>query len=500
MAGTPSVVTILHTNDLHGHVLPWSGWEGELSGKRVGGFDRLATAVWQVRAEMGPDQVLLLDAGDTLSDTLIGRQTTGRAILELMNFLRYDAMAVGNHDLDFTVETLREQIREARFAVLAANLVDRDTRRGFTRSYLIREVGGVKVGILGLAYPNTALTSSPRNVTGLEFREGAATANELIPLLRRDGAELVVVLSHLGLSADKQLAERVRGIDVIVSGHSHNRMRAAMRVRDTLIVQAGAHGSDLGRLDLTVHNGHILRHASRLITLDHALIEPDAEMQHLISSLTAPFCEELDERIGEAAQPIVRAQTLAGQEPGTRDAESPADALFADILREETRSDIALLPGLGYGVAIPRGPITAAQLHNLIPHDTAVVVLQLSGSAIHAILEQTLQNILSEDPSERVGGIIQVSGLNVRYDPHGSVQRRVREVSVNNESLKPDRLYRVATISSLANGGYNYRTFGEGRAREEYGDQYLIIRDWISRHGPVKTPPLGHIQKIPAED
>ena len=277
------------------------------------------------------------------------------------------------------------------------------------------------------------------------------------------------------------------GIDVIVGGHSHNRMRAAMRGGNTLIVQAGAHGSDLGRLDLTVHNGHILRHTRSLITLDHDVIGPDSDMQHVISSLIAPYREELDERIGEATQPIVRAQTLAGQEPSTREAESPADALFADILREETRSDIALLPGLGYGIAIPCGPITAAQLRNLIPHDTTIVVWQLSGSAIHATLEQTLQNVLTEDPRERVGGIIQVSGLQFRYDPRAVFPRRVAEVTVNGEPLTPDHVYRVATTSVLAEGGTTTE-----RLKRDVAGKTTAINTRSSRTGSAAKDRVKH--------
>ena len=447
-AAPKKMITILHTNDLHGHVHAWQGWEGELGGKTIGGMDRLATAIKQVRAE-GGSHVLLLDAGDAIGDTMTAAETKGGAILRIMNALEYDAMAIGNHEPDFSMARLRTLMEVARFPILAANVREKKSDELFARPYLIREVSGVKVGILGLAYPNTARTTAEKNVAEVEFLDIPSVAREFVPKMRAAGAEIIIALTHCGLGADIKLAQAVPDVDVIVGGHSHNRVTPAIREGATIIVQAGAHGSDLGRLDLQVADGKIMHFESRLTLLDHAAIGSDAATAKLIAELTAPFKTELEKPLGEATEPIIRAQTMAGPKPRKRDEQSPADSLFADILREKTGSDIALLPGVGYGVAIPAGPIMAAMLRNLVPHESDVVTMTLTGAQVREILRQAVENAYSDDPQRKVGGMIQVSGLRFTHN----------EQSVVTDSLDPARMYRVATNSMLADCGHNYGTF-----------------------------------------
>lgn len=269
----PVELTILHTNDIHGHILPWHGWQGEMNGQTIGGFDRLAAVVAQVRSKRA--NVLLLDAGDTISDTMIAAESKGSVVTDLMNVLRYDAMTIGNHEPDFGPEVLRERIAGSRFAVIASNVQDRARGALLTNSYIVKDYAGVRVGILGISYPKTPLTTARKNVEGLEFGEAAEAAAMYIPAMKKESAGIVVVLSHLGLNAEKHLAETVPEIDVIVGGHSHNRMREPIRVGRTLIVQAGAHLSDVGRLDLTIDGGKIVRYRRDLILLDNTKIQGD---------------------------------------------------------------------------------------------------------------------------------------------------------------------------------------------------------------------------------
>lgn len=488
-----SALTILHTNDLHGHIEPWTGW-GELDGKRIGGLDRIATAVADVRREVGAEKVLLLDGGDTIGDTMIAVETEGRAVVEAMNAIGYDAMVIGNHEPDFGPEALARRIGEARFPVLAANLY----RKGgghFATPYVLRTINGVRIGVIGLAYPNTALTTASKNVAGLEFRDAIDTARELVPQLRREGAQLVVVLSHFGLSAEQHLAREVPGIDVIVGGHSHNRMVEAERVGETLIVQAGAHGSDLGRLDLTIENGRVTGHRRHLILIDNDLLQPDPRVADVVHAALAPHRERLDETVGAAGGTVARAQTLAGQEPGPRDEPSPADMLFADIVRRETGVDAALLPGVGYGVAIPPGSIAAGGLRNLIPHDSKVVTMTLTGAQVREILEQSLENTYTKDPRVKVGGLVQVSGLTFAYRRDAKRGERLQEVRIGDEPLDPGRRYRVATNTLLAQGGHRYRTFTEGQDRRELGSQYELVKSAIGRAGTLVAPAEPRVRR-----
>lgn len=486
------LLTVLHTNDIHGHVQDWAGW-GDLAGKRIGGMDRLAAAINQVRQEAGEDRTLLLDAGDTIADTMIAARTEGRAVVETLNAIGYDAMVVGNHEPDFGPEVLATRAKEMHFPLLAANLIRKSDNRPFVTPYIIRTINGIRVAILGLAYPNTALTTQEKNVEGLEFRDAIETARAYLPRLRSE-AELVIVLSHLGLSHDKELARQVAGIDVVVGGHSHNRMQEALRVGDTLVVQAGAHGSHLGRLDLELENGKVTGHRRDLILIDSDRFERDPDVARRIAAQLHPHEQAHREEVGRSSDVLPRAQTLAGQDAEPRDKESPVDMLFADLIRAATTAELVLLPGVGYGVALSPGVIRAAELRNMIPHDSKVVKMTLTGAQIKEILEQSLENIYTEDPRMKVGGIVQVSGLNVKYKRSAPYGKRVSRVMIGDRSLEPTRRYQVATNSLLASGGHRYLTFLKGQDKQELGMQYEIIRAALKN--VTVSPPHGGRMEI----
>ncbi len=489
-------LTILHTNDIHGHLNAWQGWEGELAGKTVGGMDRLATAIKQARADAGASNVLLLDAGDTLGDSMIADETKGRAIIDAMNLMAYDAMVIGNHEPDFTAETLKARIAEAKFPVIAANITEGG--KLFAQPFVIKQVAGIKVGILGLAYPNTPLTTAKKNVVGLNYRPAPEVAREYIPKLRAQGAQLIIVLSHYGLSADKKLAKEVPGIDIIVGGHSHNRMAEAAREGNTLIVQAGAHGSDLGRLDVQLAQGKISASTHKLITLDNASLPADAAVTAVMEKDMAPYREQMQAPVARAKATIARAQTIAGQEPAKRDQESPADSLFADLIKSRTGADIVILPGVGYGTAITPGAFDAAALRNLIPHESKVVTMKLSGLQIKQILEQSLENTYTDDPHKKVGGLVQISGMTFRYHKNGRYPQRMVAISVDGAPLAPEKIYTVTTNSLLAEGGHNYKTFLEGKDKKEGPAQFDLVKQAMKEQGELATPTPGRILDLDA--
>jgi 2',3'-cyclic-nucleotide 2'-phosphodiesterase (5'-nucleotidase family) len=488
-----TTLTILHTNDIHGHLTAWKGWEGDLKNKTVGGFGRLAGAIAEARKNL--KNVILLDAGDLLGDSMIADLTEGKAMVEALNHLGYDAMSIGNHEPDFGTDVLRQRMKDATFTVLAANLIERRGSKPFAKPYIIKKVTGVSVGILGLAYPKTAWTTAAKNVAEVEFQDPLPAVKHYLPKMRQDGAELIVVLSHLGLGGDKVLAKAVEGIDVIVGGHSHNRMLKAEEVGATLIVQAGAHGSDLGRLELTVERGKVTANVCTLILLDHDQVEADDTAERLLKRMLEEHRKAMNEIVGKAADWLVRAQTLAGQEARKRDEESPIDSLFADILCEQTEADVALLPGVGYGVAIAAGDITAAQLRQMVPHEGQVVTMRLSGTQIIEVLEQAVENVFTDDPAVKVGGMIQVGGIRFRYDPKMTKGHRIWHVERTVGRWDPMAEYTVATNTMMAGGGHNYQILTKGEKRAEHGSQYEMIRQWMGSKESVATPPSGRIER-----
>lgn len=191
---------------------------------------------------------------------------------------------------------------------------------------------------------------------------------------------------------------------------------------------------------------------------------------------------------------LVDAGDLIG-EARKRDEESPIDSLFADILRAATNADIALLPGVGYGVAIPPGPITAAQLRQMVPHEGKVVTMRLSGAQVREVLEQAVENTFSDDPAVKVGGMLQVSGMKFSYDPNRAKGARVWFIERNEGEWDATTEYVVVTNSMLAQGGHNYQTLTKGDQQKEHDSQYEIIRRWFRENSPMVTPPLGRIRQ-----
>ncbi|EMI22495.1 5'-nucleotidase domain-containing protein, partial [Rhodopirellula maiorica SM1] len=438
----------------------------------------------------------MFDAGDLIGDTMIAQLTDGEALVRIFETLRYDAVVIGNHEPDFGGGTLAKRIDTAGFAVIAANVRRKDSGTLLTRPYIIKDFDGVKVGVIGLAYPKTPWTTAPKNVANFVFEDPADVARNAVKELRSQGVDLVIALTHLGLGADVELAKQVQGIDVIVGGHSHNRMHEARRVGETLIVQAGAHGSDLGRLDLVVENGKITEHRRNLYPLLATEFDQDSAVQQVVEDIHAPYRDVLDEPIGQADEWLIRAQTLAGQQPRKRDAQSPVDSLFADILRETTRSDVAFLPGVGYGVAIPPGKITAPQLRQLVPHEGKVVTMQLSGKQIRDILNQAVENVFTKDIDKKVGGMIQVSGLHFTYDPKRSSGNRIVEIQMQERPWRADRTYRVATNSMLVSGGHRQSTFSGGSQLQEHGSQYEMIKSYFQKQSGVSSPDDIRIRQV----
>ena len=226
-------------------------------------------------------------------------------------------------------------------------------------------------------------------------------------------------------------------------------------------------------------------------------------MPHAILTWTPEIARKIEQynkgpaeaEIAIAESPIVRAQTLAGSEPRRRDQESPADSLFADILREHARAEIAFLPGVGYGVAIPAGRIRKSALRNLIPHDSKLTTMILTGTDIKDILEQSVENVLTEDTEKKVGGMIQVSGLRFTYTQDEKFGSRVQAVLVGGKPLSLRQRYRIATNSMLADGGHRYRAFTRGADRRELDSQYDIIEPAFGQRERIATPHSDRISE-----
>ena len=247
-----TLLTILHVNDYHGRVKPSIDKVTDPQ-KQVGGAAQLAAMIKKARAE-NPEGTLLLSAGDMFQGSPVSNLFHGTPVMEVMNELKFDAMTLGNHEFDWGMGALTRLRKEARFPLLAANIVDsKGNLLPGIRPYTILQRGHAKVAVIGVTTPETAYTTKPDNVKGLTFLSPETVLPRLIQNVRQQGASIVIVLSHLGLDADKRLAAAVPGVDVIVGGHSHTAIPKPLKMESgTVILQAGAYGVYLGVLELVV--------------------------------------------------------------------------------------------------------------------------------------------------------------------------------------------------------------------------------------------------------
>ncbi|MBW1990726.1 MAG: bifunctional metallophosphatase/5'-nucleotidase [Deltaproteobacteria bacterium] len=300
----PARIRIFHVNDFHGYAEPFRPFGSIFL---EGGIAYLAARLKQLRQERPS---LLLAAGDMIQGDNWANLFQGAPVIEVMNAMGFDAMVVGNHEFDFGPEVLQRRIAQANFPVLGANVAGLPG----LRPYVIKKVGGVRVGIIGVVTPETPTSNHPRNVAGLTFLRPEPVVSKYLAELR-PRVDLVLVLSHLGYQADRRLAAQVPGIDVIVGGHSHTRLSRPVRVNGVIIVQAHEYARVLGVLDLTVEAGKIAAFQGRLEDISPDFLAPDP----VILEIVQKYARQVDARLdGSGRHPHLQSGDQSGQPGGRR--------------------------------------------------------------------------------------------------------------------------------------------------------------------------------------
>jgi 2',3'-cyclic-nucleotide 2'-phosphodiesterase (5'-nucleotidase family) len=455
-AGEEARLRILYLNDFHGYAEPHRPVG---SSEAIGGIAHLAAEVNRLRVGQ---PTLLLAAGDMIQGNQWANFFQGASVLRVMNTLGFDALVVGNHEFDFGQEVLKQRIGEAAFPVLGANVEGLPE----IKPYVLKEIEGGKVLIIGAVTEDTPVMTHPRNVAGLVFLSPESTIQRILTAHAPE-ADLVIVLSHLGLPADRKLAQQVKGIHLIVGGHTHTRIEQPLKVNGTWIVQAWEDGKVLGCLDLMISKGGIRLSEGRLIDIKPGR-EPVKEISALVEEFSRRVKGELEEVIGEALV------DLEGQ--GARRQETNLGDLLTDILRIETGADLAVLNGGGIRTDIPQGPIQVKTVLDALPFNNFPVVLRLSGKEIREVLEQGVSDLGGHG-----GKFLQVSGLRLIYRQSAPPGNRVQEIRINGQPLEPDREYLLATNDFLAAGGDGFSVF-----KKAFPDQ-ASSPDWKPEPGSGKV-------------
>ncbi len=413
---------------------------------RLGGYAHLATLVKRVREERA-GKTLLLDGGDTLQGSATALWTRGEDMVRAMNLLGVEVLTPHwefTHGIERVKELFGDRQTRGRFAgdFVCHNVKERNWDEPVFRPYTIKEVGGVRVGVIGQAFPYVPVSHPQRFVPDLSFGIQEDHAQALVHELREaKRVDLVVLLSHNGLSTDVKMAGRVRGLDVVLGGHTHDGLPEPIIAGRTLVINSGAHGKFLSRLDLDVREGQVKAYRYKLVPVLSQYVPADGAMARLIREIRAPHESKLVERLAVSESLLYRRDTFNGS----------FDEIILDALLTRFDAEVAFSPGFRWGVTIVPGQ--AVTLEDVYAHTGLsypnCLVRELRGAEIHQIMEDVADNLFHPDPYYRQGGdMMRVGDLTYAIDPRQPRGRRISGIIVGGKPLRPDRRYKTASCAS----------------------------------------------------
>lgn len=471
-------LTIVQMNDTHAYfdIHQEMFWQGDHAVYRqAGGYARISTLVKQIRTE-SQGNCLFCDCGDTFHGTFPAVDTQGKAMIPVLNSLGLDAMTA-HWEFAYGPEIFKQRVAELNYPMLAINVFNKETKETVFQSYVVKEINGLRIGLIGIASNIVDKTMPPSYSDGIYFTLGKDELPPIIDVLRSmEKVDLIVLISHLGFTQDMKLLSEVQGIDVCLSGHTHNRLYKPVLIGKTILIQSGCHGSFLGRLDLEIVDGLITDYKHQLIEVE-ASIQPDSIVDELVIQALAPYTKQLSEVVGETATALNRGTTM----------ETTMDNFLLQALLESAGTQLAFSNGWRYGAPIVPGDITLNDLYNIIPMNPPVSTVELSGEEIRELLEENLERTFSCDPYQQMGGYVKrCLGLNVYFKIENPPGHRIQKLFAGNEEVQSDRYYTAAFVTRQG-VAQKY-----GRNRED-GSVRIIdaLRAYLTNHHTLHAEPRG---------
>ncbi len=442
---------------------------------KVGGFAHMATLIKHIRSQR--PESLLLDGGDTWQGSATSLWTNGQDMVDATKLLGVDAMT-GHWEFTYGADRVKEIIEkdlDGHMDFLAQNIIDNQWEEDVFKSYVIKEINGVPTAIIGQAFPYTPIANPRYMVPDWNFGIRDDKMQKTVDTARAKGAQVVILLSHNGMDVDLKMANRVRGIDAIMGGHTHDAVPEPVKVKNaggtTLVINSGSNGKFLSVLDFDVHKGKVQGYRYSLLPIFSDLLEPDAAMAAHIAKVRKPFKAKLEEKLGVADELLYRRGNFNGS----------FDQLILDALIDAQDADIAFSPGFRWGASVlPGEPITFEHVmtQTAITYPT-VTLNQTTGENIKLILEDVADNLFNADPYYQQGGdMVRVGGLKFSIDPTKTIGNRITDMEVNGKPLNASKKYRVAGWASVEPNR-------EGRPAWD------VVSDYIRNQDTVKVNKLN---------
>jgi 2',3'-cyclic-nucleotide 2'-phosphodiesterase (5'-nucleotidase family) len=476
-------LTILQLNDSHGYFelhpeLYWA--DGKAGYIKAGGYARITTLFKQVRQE-NPGAVIALDNGDTIHGTFLSVDSKGEALVPILNALAFDSITA-HWEFAYGPDNFKRIVDRLDFPMLAINCYQKLTDKLLFPPFHIVECSGLRVGVIGIA-SNIVDKTMPKHFSkGIYFTLG----NEELPhhikhLRENEEADLIVVLSHLGYPQDLKLAKEVDGIDVLLSGHTHNRVYEAAVVNGAIVIQSGCHGSFVGRLDLKVANGRVHNFRHDLINVDES-IKPDLEVDAMVEDALAPHRDVLNTVMGKTETALNRNTVM----------EATMDNLLLKALIDIGNAELAFSNGWRYGAPVVPGPITVNDLWNIIPTNPPVSLCEITGEELWEMMEENLEHTFSRDPYRQMGGYVKrCLGLNIYFKVENPYGKRIQEFFIDDKRLDRSKSYTACFVTAQ---GVPER-YGTSRHNLDI-DAIDALKMYLAKHDKVSAEIRGSIIPI----
>ena len=481
-------LVIFHTNDMHSRV------EDTDDGGKSIGLAEIAAAVKSAKAKN--PATYWFDAGDTFHGMPRINISNGENMTLLLNAAGLDAMTAGNHDFNYGSAQLERLAKKINFPLLCANVVRKKNGRLVFKPYKIFKLKDkTRVGVFGLATPETAYKTNPKNVTEIEFLNPVDSARDMIKKLQPK-CDVIVCIMHMGVDASSEFtSERIArespGIDVIIDGHSHTELPEGIQVGKTLIAQTGCYEHLLGRVTVEIDDHKIISKKAELLSDDEVkalaknsdakILEVNAKINKLNEKLLGEVVAHSD-RVLTSKREIVRCQ------------ESELGNLAADALRWRTGSDIAVINGGGIRADLPAGNVTRGDIMAIFPFGNTVRTAEISGKAIREMLEHSVFAVPAA-----FGGFYDVSGATFSFDPTQPAGHRVGEIFINGEILDENKTYTLTATDFQFAGGDDYTMLKGLKIVGEYDTCEQILEDYLNEVGGMDKIGVGRITDLSKE-
>jgi len=453
---------------------------------KMGGVAHMKTMIDHVKKERGAENVLLLDSGDTWQGTAVALKTKGEAIVDAQNYLGVDVM-VGHWEFTYGKERVKELIGMLKGEFISQNVINDDPFSDAFEElvfppYTIKEIGGAKIGIIGQSFPFTS-TANPKKFTqGWSFGLRHETLQEYVNELRTEKkVDAVVVLSHDGFSVDQELAKKVKGVDFILSGHTHDPSPKPIVVNDTVILIAGSHGKFISRLDLEIKDKKVAGYSFKLMPVASKLIPADPAGEKLVAKWYKPYDKELNEVLGTTKGLLYKRDTFY----------STFDALIGDAIQAEMGSDIVFTPGYRWGTTlIPGDKILKDNVYEMTAITyPEVYTFQLKGAKIAQLLEDIADNVFNENPLYQQGGdMSRLTGASYSIKISAKSGKRISDLKIGGKPIDLKKMYKVSSW------GGNLQNAGENLETKKIRAVYEVVSDYIRKKKVVDIPMASNVK------